>query len=104
VLEGLALLQEIGYHLILVSNQPSYASGKTSLAAIQAVHHGLAYALDRAGILFDAFCYCLHHPDGIIPEFRVGANAVNRRRTFCCSKGAVRRRPRRLMDDRRSRN
>jgi histidinol phosphatase-like enzyme len=21
---------------------------------------------DRAGILFDAFCYCLHHPDGII--------------------------------------
>jgi D-glycero-D-manno-heptose 1,7-bisphosphate phosphatase len=69
VLEGLALLQETGYRLILVSNQPSYAKGKTSLAAIQAIHQRLAYALDGAGILFDAFCYCLHHPDGIVPEF-----------------------------------
>ena len=69
VLEGLALLQRTGYRLILVSNQPSYAKRKTSLAAIRAIHQRLACALDGAGILFDAFCYCLHHPDGTIPEF-----------------------------------
>jgi D-glycero-D-manno-heptose 1,7-bisphosphate phosphatase len=69
VLEGLARLQETGYRLILVSNQPSYAKGKTSLAAIQAIHQRLADTLNGAGILFDAYYYCLHHPDGIIPEY-----------------------------------
>jgi D-glycero-D-manno-heptose 1,7-bisphosphate phosphatase len=69
VLKGLALLQETGYRLILVSNQPSYAKGKISLAAIQAIHRRLADTLGGAGISFDAFYYCLHHPDGVIPEF-----------------------------------
>jgi D-glycero-D-manno-heptose 1,7-bisphosphate phosphatase len=69
VLEGLALLQDTGYRLILVSNQPSYAKGKTSLATIGAIHQRLADALNGARILFDAFYYCLHHPDGIIPEY-----------------------------------
>jgi len=69
VLKGLALLQETGYRLILVSNQPSYAKGKISLAAIQAVHRRLADTLGGAGISFDAFYYCLHHPDGVIPEY-----------------------------------
>jgi len=69
VLKGLALLQETGYRLILVSNQPSYAKGKISLAAIQAIHRRLADTLGGAAISFDAFYYCLHHPDGVIPEY-----------------------------------
>jgi D-glycero-D-manno-heptose 1,7-bisphosphate phosphatase len=69
VLDGLALLLETGYRLILVSNQPSYAKGKTTLAAMRAIHQRLVDALENAGVSFDAFYYCLHHPDGIIPEY-----------------------------------
>jgi D-glycero-D-manno-heptose 1,7-bisphosphate phosphatase len=87
VLEGLALLQETGYRLILVSNQPSYAKGKTSLAAIQAIHQCLADTLNGAGISFDAFYYCLHHPEASFPNIRVGANAANRHRISCCKQG-----------------
>ena len=69
VLDALALLRERGYRLILVSNQPSYAKGKTALAAIQAIYRRLTDSLADTGILFDAFYYCLHHPDGIIREY-----------------------------------
>jgi D-glycero-D-manno-heptose 1,7-bisphosphate phosphatase len=69
VLDALALLRESGYRLILVSNQPSYAKGKTTLAAIKAIHRRLEDSLADAGISLDAFYYCLHHPDGIIREY-----------------------------------
>jgi D-glycero-D-manno-heptose 1,7-bisphosphate phosphatase len=69
VLDGLARLRQTGYRLILVSNQPSYAKGKTSLTAIRAIHQRLVDILNDSGIEFDAFYYCLHHPDGIVPKY-----------------------------------
>ena len=66
-LNAIARLRTAGYRLFLVSNQPSFAKGKTSLEAIQAIHARLQTALDGAGIAFDAFYYCYHHPDGIVP-------------------------------------
>ena len=71
VLDALALLRESGYRLILVSNQPSYAKGKTTLTAIQAIYRRLADSLADAGISLDGFYYCLHHPNGIIREYSV---------------------------------
>ena len=65
VLDGLSDLQKHGYPLILVSNQPNYALGKSSLELLGAIHHKFACELLRAGISFTRFSYCLHHPRGI---------------------------------------
>src|ERR1043165_7062377 len=61
VLEVLGALQQQGWRLFLISNQPSYAKGKTSLENLQAVHVELESMLTTAGISFSGVYYCYHH-------------------------------------------
>jgi len=68
VLESLARLQNADYSLFLVSNQPNYAKGKNSLEDLMGVQEKLAKSLDEAGIRFQQFFYCFHHPNGIVPS------------------------------------
>jgi len=58
-----------GYLLFIVSNQPSYAKGKTTLENIKAIHDKLHNTLQEHGIRFAEYYYCYHHPDGIIPGY-----------------------------------
>lgn len=67
--ESLMKLQQHGYMLFLVSNQPGYAKGKTTLENIRAVHDGIHKYMVKNGIVFAGYFYCYHHPDGIIPEY-----------------------------------
>jgi len=67
--ESLRKLRDAGYLLFLVSNQPSYAKGKTSLENIMAVHHKLDRQLKTNGVRFAAYYYCFHHPDGVLPRY-----------------------------------
>ena len=68
-IESLRRLQEKEFLLFLVSNQPSYAKGITSLEYLQAVHAKFRAALEQGGIFFKEFYYCYHHPQGIVPGF-----------------------------------
>ena len=68
VLEALSQLQQAGYLLFLVSNQPNYAKGKSTLDELHGVHAALSKSLDQAGIKFTEFFYCFHHPQGIVPS------------------------------------
>jgi D-glycero-D-manno-heptose 1,7-bisphosphate phosphatase len=65
VLPALRRLQTAGYPLILVSNQPNYALGKSTLETLGEIHSKLVVDFIRAGIHFTRFCYCLHHPKGV---------------------------------------
>lgn len=69
VVPALLRLQDAGYPLILVSNQPNYALGKSSYQTHRDIQHKLVTALASAGIAFTRFCYCLHHPRGITPGY-----------------------------------
>ena len=69
VLKALKELKEQGYNLFIVSNQPSYAKGKTSLENIQAVEQLLEDFMNENGKLIDRYYYCYHHPDGVVPEY-----------------------------------
>lgn len=69
VIPALGRLQQAGYPLILVSNQPNFALGKSTLEALGAIHWKLESALIGAGIRFARFSYCLHHPNGIVPGY-----------------------------------
>jgi D-glycero-D-manno-heptose 1,7-bisphosphate phosphatase len=62
-------LQDAGFVLFLVSNQPDYAKGKTTLELIQKVHEKLDQILTTGGVRFQNYYYCYHHPNGIVPEY-----------------------------------
>ena len=66
VFPALRRLQDAGYLLLLVSNQPNFAKGKNSLQELHAVQALLAAGLTKAGIHFTEFYYCFHHPKGIV--------------------------------------
>jgi len=69
VLPALGRLQSAGYALILVSNQPNFALGKSSLETLARIHEELMAKLLSAGVRFARFCYCLHHPKGVTPGY-----------------------------------
>jgi D-glycero-D-manno-heptose 1,7-bisphosphate phosphatase len=67
-IESLRKLQENKFNLFLISNQPSYAKGKTSLENIRAIHEKFHSILRNNQIYFTEYFYCYHHPQGIVPE------------------------------------
>jgi D-glycero-D-manno-heptose 1,7-bisphosphate phosphatase len=69
VIPALQRLQSAGYPLILVSNQPNFALGKSSYRTHREIQHRLVTTLASAGIGFTRFGYCLHHPNGRTPGY-----------------------------------
>jgi D-glycero-D-manno-heptose 1,7-bisphosphate phosphatase len=69
VMPALSALQSAGFRLFLVSNQPNYAKGKSTLEELHAVHDRLLAELKRAQIEFSSFYYCFHHPKGVVSEY-----------------------------------
>lgn len=67
-IKALRRLQDHQFYLFLVSNQPNYAKGKTSLESIKAIHQKLHFVLIDQKIFFTEYFYCYHHPQGIMPE------------------------------------
>jgi len=65
VLDGLRALQTAGFLLFLVSNQPNFAKGKSTLADLNAIHQKLVVGLAEANLAFAEFYYCFHHPRGV---------------------------------------
>ena len=69
VTTALAELQKAGFLLLLVSNQPDFAKGKSDLATLAAIHRRLEAALADARVSFAEFNYCFHHPAGVVPAY-----------------------------------
>lgn len=64
VTDALRILKDLGYGLIVVTNQPAAAKGKTSLKEIYAVNNKMQDYFAKSGIYFDDFLTCIHHPVG----------------------------------------
>jgi D-glycero-D-manno-heptose 1,7-bisphosphate phosphatase len=69
VIPALLRLQAAGFPLVLVSNQPNFALGKSTLETLGMIHGRLAAEFLRAKIHFARICYCLHHPKGVIAGY-----------------------------------
>lgn len=63
--DGLQTLRELGVPLVVISNQPSAAKGKSTLEDLRGVHEAVHAELEAAGVGLDSYEYCFHHPDGI---------------------------------------
>ena len=62
--EGLRLLHEEGYRLIVVSNQPGVALGYFPESALAAVEARVRQILAAHGVPLAGFEFCPHHPEG----------------------------------------
>lgn len=69
VVEALKGLTHGQYLLFLISNQPDYAKGKTSMENLLAIQEKMHKIFLDNGIIFSQYYYCYHHPDGIVPEY-----------------------------------
>jgi D-glycero-D-manno-heptose 1,7-bisphosphate phosphatase len=68
VTEPLQRFVEAGWLLFIVTNQPSYAKGKTTMEDTRAVHDAVVAQL---GVPITQSYICLHHPEAIVPELRI---------------------------------
>ena len=71
VIESIKKMEDNGFLLFLISNQPDYAKGKTGLENLAEVHDELNRIFIKNNINFSEYYYCYHHPDGIVPEYSV---------------------------------
>jgi D-glycero-D-manno-heptose 1,7-bisphosphate phosphatase len=67
VAEAAVRLEDAGYLLVCVSNQPAAAKGKVSVAQLLAVHARVTDLLAREGVTLAASRICLHHERGAVP-------------------------------------
>lgn len=63
-------LQEGGFLVIVVSNQPGVAKGKLTRALLDATTGRMLHLLEQEGARPHAIYYCLHHPEAAKEEYR----------------------------------
>jgi D-glycero-D-manno-heptose 1,7-bisphosphate phosphatase len=68
-IQALASLKELGYLVIVISNQSGVARGYFEEHALEAVKERLGILLGDVGI--DGFYYCPHHPHGTVERYTV---------------------------------
>jgi histidinol-phosphate phosphatase family protein len=69
--EGLPRLQEAGFRLFVISNQPGVAHGFFAEEALGPVKDQLRELLASLGVTLDGFYYCPHHPAAAVPRYAV---------------------------------
>jgi D-glycero-D-manno-heptose 1,7-bisphosphate phosphatase len=70
-IEGLRLLKEEGFLLIVISNQAGVAKGYFEEEALEQVWNKISSILQKRELNIDAFYYCPHEPNGTIEQYAV---------------------------------
>ena len=73
--EALSELNAMGFLHIVISNQSGVARGLTPIENVYAVNRRINELLAEAGApLIDAFYFCPHLSEGVVPEYAVTCN------------------------------
>lgn len=67
--EALKELEQLGYKIVVVSNQSAVARGIVSEEMLARIHERLKELLALKGAALDGIYYCPYHPDGVIPDY-----------------------------------
>ena len=70
-LRGMKLLQNMGYVLVIVTNQSGLARAYYSEEQYQALNRQIYAALKQARIQVGGIYHCPHHPKGVVPELSI---------------------------------
>ncbi len=68
--EGLRILQRLGFMLIIVTNQSGIARGYFTEKDLEKVNDRLLTLLIREGILIDDIFFCPYHKEGSVKKYR----------------------------------
>lgn len=74
VAEGLLILKNQGYLIILVSNQSGVARGYMSVESVEMINAELNKRLMLQGVCFDDMLYCPHYEAGIIKKYSINCD------------------------------
>jgi D-glycero-D-manno-heptose 1,7-bisphosphate phosphatase len=69
--EAVAQLSQLDVRVIVVSNQPGIAKGRFNYALLEDMTERMLDLIQSAGGRIDSVFYCLHHPDALLPLYRV---------------------------------
>ena len=72
VVEGLRILQDAGYKLIVITNQSGIARGFYQEEDCIKLNKWMTETLVLQGINISRIYYCPHHPDAKILKYRIG--------------------------------
>jgi len=64
-------INKMNYLAIVISNQPGIAKGKYSEKILEEITEKMHQELAKEDARLDAVYYCLHHPDAIMPEYKI---------------------------------
>ncbi len=62
-LEAIALFNEQGYKVVVVTNQSGIARGLFDIEMLEKIHHKMQHLAEQKGGKIDAIYYCPHSPD-----------------------------------------
>jgi D-glycero-D-manno-heptose 1,7-bisphosphate phosphatase len=71
VTEAIERLRDMGYKVIIVSNQPGIAKGHMSWDTFEEIRQRLAKELVQGKAYIDGEYYCFHHPEASVYEYRI---------------------------------
>jgi D,D-heptose 1,7-bisphosphate phosphatase len=69
-IDAIKTARNAGMLVIVVTNQAGVAHGYYDEAAIERLHRHINAELRHYGTWIDAFYYCPHHLEGVVPEYR----------------------------------
>ena len=72
--EGLRILQDMGYSLFIITNQSGIAKGYYTEEELALLNNWLIEYLSREGVRIEKIYYCPHHPQAIVPKYRLECN------------------------------
>ncbi|MEM7243365.1 MAG: HAD-IIIA family hydrolase [Pseudomonadota bacterium] len=70
IIPTIAALNDQGHYVFVVTNQAGVAKGYYPEANVLALHTHIQTELHKQGAHIDAFRYCPHHPQGVVPHLQ----------------------------------
>lgn len=74
VAPALKELHNLGYKLVVITNQSGIARGLLSEQQLDAIHKRLKQLLSFEGVYLDGIYYCPYHPEGTIEQYTKESN------------------------------
>lgn len=67
--QGLRLLRDAGFALVVITNQPGVARGLFAESALAGVEARLRELLRSEDVILQGFIYCPHSPEGVVARY-----------------------------------
>ena len=70
VIDAMRQLKEMGYALVVVTNQSGIARGKFTEEQFETLTEWMDWSLADRDVDFDGIYFCPHHPEAVVEEYR----------------------------------